>query len=63
MISEHRSTAPLPWLAALLAAAWVFLLILQIASPTRPLPVESLPAPAPSPTPANELNPDPPSVS
>lgn len=63
MISEERSTAPLPWLAALLAAAWVFLLILQIASPARPLPVDVVPAPAPSPPPANGLNPDPAGVS
>ena len=63
MISEERSTAPLPWLAALLAAAWIFLIILQIASPARPLPVEAVPLPAPSPTPANGLNPDPASVS
>ena len=63
MISEERSTAPLPWLAALLAAAWGFLIILQIASPARPLPVEAVSQPAPSPTPANGLNPDPASVS
>ena len=63
MISEHRSTAPLPWLAALLAASWAFLLVLQIASPARPLSVEALPAPASSPTPANDLNPDPAGVS
>ncbi len=61
MISEERSTLPLPWLAALIAAAWILLIVLRFASPAKPLPVESFPAPTPAP--AEMLNPGPAGIS
>jgi hypothetical protein len=59
MISEERSALPLPWLAALILAAWVLLIVWHFASPVGRLPVESIP----SPTPAEILNPNPGDVS
>ena len=59
MISEERSSLPLPWLAALVAAAWVLLIVWHFTSPADRLPVESIPAP----TPAEILNPNPGGVS
>ena len=49
MISEEKLNAPLPWLAGLMALAWLALVALQIFLPAKPLAVENLPAPSPAP--------------
>lgn len=48
MISEQKSTAPLPWLAGLTAFVWLALVVLQVFLPAKPLVVEPAPAPPPA---------------
>jgi len=53
MISEEKLNAPLPWLAGLMAVAWLALVAMQIFLPAKPLAVENLLAPSPAPAVSN----------
>jgi len=53
MISEEKLNAPLPWLAGLMAVAWLALVAMQIFLPAKPLAVENLPTPSPAPALSN----------
>jgi|GEM_PF-4553738 len=48
MISEEKLTAPLPWLAGLMAFVWIALVVWQFFTPAKPLAVQILPAPPPA---------------
>ena len=53
MISEEKLNAPLPWLAGLMAVAWLALVAMQFFLPAKPLAVENLPVPSPAPAVSN----------